>query len=199
MTVFKPDLNQRKKLLRQQQEKHRQWPVRMAVVGGLFVIAACIPLGTVLLLVRHPTHLYGVLLFLGLSLGFACVPFFAAFGVKHSSQYKCGLPYSSYANGFLFLSDSTLEYVYWQVGREAPAAYSSKRAVYDDEDKFSYTIEKDEILSISCNDGVCYIQGRGSLKSPVWCKDAMDVGNGFSFLLAFEGKNIEKTILKWRV
>ena len=48
---------------------------------------------------------------------------------KYTAKYKCGEPYSGIANGFLFLEDDSLRYVYWRNPAQSPAAYSSKKEI----------------------------------------------------------------------
>lgn len=110
-------------------------------------------------------------------------------------------PYSSYANGILILSDESLQYVFWRVGPHEPAAYSSKRAVYNDKDKFIYSIRKTDIKKISIENEVCQITGLGTIQIPEWAGEDSFIkkeNKHFSFIMAFEEKNADMTINEWR-
>lgn len=135
----------------------------------------------------------------------ACVPCFLGLTVKNKANYKCGLPYSSYTNGTLLLSKNNLEYVFWKVGPNEPAAYSSNRAVYHDEDKFIYKIDKNAITKMTISNlGICEITGEGILQKPDWeCKDwafndKIEKTKTFSFLICFENENANKIIESWK-
>lgn len=149
----------------------------------------------------NPTTIEGILAFSGAGICFSSIPFFIALSVKNTAKYKCGFPYSSYANASLLLNDDSLKYVFWRVGPHEPAAYSSTRAVYRDEDKFTFTINKSDIASLCVRNEICYIKGNGILQMPEWavannittenCKE-------FSFIPAFPENNFSKRIKDWR-
>ena len=133
----------------------------------------------------------------------ACVPYFFGLGVKNESKYKCAYPYSSYANGTLILSGQDLQYIFWQVGPTEPAAYSSPRAVFHDEDKFIYNIKREDIRDFQISDiGICSIMGDGQLTLPedieISENELKEVSNNFSFALAFDENNVEDVIREWR-
>ena len=132
----------------------------------------------------------------------ACVPFFIGLSVKNTAKFKCALPYSSYANASLLLGEDALEYVFWRVGPREPAAYSSKHAVYKDEDKFIYRINKENINSIDIKENICKIKGNGSVQMPEWAEEDSTVkktSKEFSFIMAFEQGDVAKIIAEWRI
>ena len=133
----------------------------------------------------------------------ACVPFFIALSTKNKAKFKCAFPYSSYANGTLILDDDNLQYIFWQVGPTEAAAYSSPNAVYNDEDKFVYTIDKKSISKLFINEiGICTILGNGQITVPDWAdipkKEIDSVSKEFSFILAFDEKDVNERIINWR-
>ncbi len=200
MITFAPSLPARKRLLKQVCKKHPQWNARMALSVILFLLAAGIPAGFAGLLIwchAAPAAIYG---FMGAAVCVGCVPFIVGLSVRNTAKFKCGLPYSSYANGTLLLKEDGLEYVFWQVGRGEPAAYSSKHAVYPEESKFVYSIPKSGIGDISIQDNVCTITGKGRIQMPE--SDFEDdlkekYCNTFRFLLAFEQSDFSQTIQQW--
>lgn len=149
MYIFTPDLSERKRLLRNVCRTHPQWKIRITLAVVLFIMAIGVLCGFACLLMAHPTSTEGVAIFTGAAVCFACIPFAFALSVKNTAKYKCAFPYSGYANASLLLDEDTLEYVFWRVGPQEPAAYSSKRAVYRAEDRFVYKINKAEITSLT--------------------------------------------------
>lgn len=139
------------------------------------------------------------------AISIGCVPFFIACSVKNTANYECGFPYSSYANGTLLLNEQSLEYIFWRVEPHEPAAYSSKRAVYRDEDKFIYKIDKQAISKLSINElGICSIKGQGLLEKPEWAcvdykkySDKIESCKNFSFILSFEEAEASEKIKRW--
>lgn len=199
--TFTPSLSERKQILHKLCKTQSTWKVRMGISVFLFIASAGILLADVCLLLRHPTSAEGVFLFLAAGFYIACVPFFSAVSLKNTAKYKCGLPYSSYANGTLVLTPDTLEYRFWRVGPREPAAYGSRRAVYRAEDQFSYRIQKSEILSVRFENSICFITGRGSVEMPRWAAEDEYVRRilpEFSFLLSFEQGSTSQMIQQWR-
>ena len=142
------------------------------------------------------------MIFFMMAICFACVPFFCAISVKNSAKYKCASPYSGMTNGKLLLTDECLEFVFWKASKEAPAAYSSKRAVYRDEDSFVYTIHSSQIKSLKIDKNhICHISGVGIVSQPEWAgtKDVREEieTKSFSFLLDFEDSSVEKNLEAW--
>ena len=165
--TFHPSLKKRKEILHEFTKTNSSWKLRMALVCLLFSLSAIILTFFVILLINHPTTEMGVFIFLCAGLVLACVPYFLGLGIKNKSKYKCAYPYSSYANGTLILSDQDLQYIFWQVGPTEPAAYSSPRAVFHDEDKFIYNIKREDIRDFQISDiGICSIIGDGQLTLP---------------------------------
>ena len=206
MTSFKPSLKKRKEIIKRVCKNSPSWRIRILCSVILFLFAGSIIIGAVILLLKHPTSADGVFIILCAGVCLACVPFFIAISVKNTAKYKCSLPYSSYANGTIVLNGSTMEYIYWKVGRNEPAAYSSKRAVYRDEDKFVYRIERSAVKKLKIDDiGICCISGNGFMIRPDYaCGNERSYSNKqiackeFSFALAFEEDNIGKIINNWK-
>lgn len=159
------------------------------------------------MLILNPISVEGVLIFIISAFGMDCIPFIAASGIKNQSKYKCAYPYSSYANGTLFLGEADLQYVFWQVGPTEPTAYSSSHAVYHDEYKFVYQIRRDWIYELTIDEnGVCRIIGAGEIILP------KDITMGaseikveadkperiFRLLQLLLKKNAEQVILDWK-
>lgn len=201
MRTLTPSLNERRRILKLICHKHKQWKYRILTSVVLFFFAFSIMAAFLVLLYNHPTSKFGVFVFCCMGLCFACVPFFIAVSVKNTAKYKCGLPYSSYANGTLVLNDEGLEYIFWRVGPREPAAYSSKRAVFRDEDKFIFKINREAITSIDFKDGICFIKGDGLTLMPEWAIEDQTVTKSFnsiSFAMAFVQDNPEQIINEWR-
>lgn len=200
MNIFTPSLSKRKQILKRISHDHPQWKVRISVAIILWITAVAIVAGIISLLILHPTSTEGIFIFLCTAVCLACIPHFTALSVKNTAKYKCGLPYTSYANGSLLLQNDSLEYVFWRVGPHEPAAYSSKRAVYRDDDKFTYAISKKDIYSIELKDDICLIKGNGRVKFPEWAEEDLTVKrtcSEFSFILAFEQDATGKIIEEW--
>lgn len=201
MITFSPDLSERKRILKSICRNSVQWKVRITFSVILFILAFGIVVGSLILVINHNTTAFSVFIFLAVGICFACVPFFSAISIKTSAKYKCALPYSSYANGFLILNDDNLEYVFWKVSSDEPAAYSSKRAVYKDDDKYIYSIKKSDIRSVEIINDICDIKGNGTVHLPIWLEEdatAKKDNESFSFILAFKQKNSEQIITSWR-
>lgn len=201
--TFHPSLKKRKEILHEFTKTNSSWKLRMALVCLLFSLSAIILTFFVILLINHPTTDMGIFVFLCAGLMLACVPYFLGLGVKNKSKYKCAYPYSSYANGTLILSGQDLQYIFWQVGPTEPAAYSSPRAVFHDEDKFIYNIKREDIRDFQISDiGICSITGGGQLILPedveLSKNELKEVSNNFSFALAFEENNAKDIIREWR-
>lgn len=165
-------------------------------------LAVAIVVATCLMLVEHPLDAFGSFPFLAGAIAFGCVPFFISCSVKNTAKYKCAFPYSSFANGTLILNDDKLEFIHWRVGKSEPAAYSSKRAVYRDEDSFVYTIYSSQIKSLKIDKNhICYISGTGVVSQPEWAgtkgvREEIET-KSFSFLLDFEDSSVEKNLEAW--
>lgn len=201
MNTFTPALSDRKRILKKICRNHAQWKGRIAFAVILIVISIGIMGYIAYLLTNHHTSTFGIFIFLCVGICLACVPFFISLSVKNTAKYKCALPYSSYANGSLLLKNDTLEYIFWRVGPSEPATYSSKRAVYKDEDKFVYLIKKTDINSIEIRDDVCKIIGNGIVQMPEWAEEDTTVkriNKEFSFIMAFEQNNAAQIITEWR-
>ncbi len=201
MITFTPSLPERKRILKQVCQKRPQWRVRITISVILFILAVGIMGGFALLLIWCHATPTAVEAFMLAAVCLACVPFFGGLSVKNTAKFKCGLPYSSYANGTLLLKDDVLEYVFWHVKRDEPAAYSSKRAVYREGSKFVYSIPKSGITNISIEDDVCTIKGKGTIQMPKGAVEDEAVRrhcDTFGFLLAFEQSDSAQKIKQWR-
>lgn len=201
--AFHPSLKKRKEILHKFAKTNSSWKLRMALMYLLFSLSTIILTFFVILLINHPTTEMGVFIFLCAGLMLACVPYFLGLGIKNKSKYKCAYPYSSYANGTLILNGQDLQYIFWQVGPTEPAAYSSPRAVFHDEDKFIYNIKREDIRDFQISDiGICSIMGDGQLTLPedieISENELKEVSNNFSFALAFDENNVEDVIREWR-
>jgi len=200
MNTFSPSLSKRKNILKTISHSHSQWKGRIFLAGVLILLALGILSYTVVL--NHRTSTFGIFIFLCAGVCLACVPFFIGLSVKNTAKFKCALPYSSYANASLLLGEDALEYVFWRVGPREPAAYSSKHAVYKDEDKFIYRINKENINSIDIKENICKIKGNGSVQMPEWAEEDSTVkktSKEFSFIMAFEQGDVAKIIAEWRI
>ena len=201
MKKFIADLSERKRILKIVCNAHKQWKPRMILFA--FLVITTIGIGGFFLYLVLQYSLTGenAFLFAATGICLACVPFFISLSVKNKSKYQCAFPFSSYANGTLIIEEQTLSYEFWRVGSNEPAAYSSKRAVYNDEDKFVYVIAKSDIRSLEIKDDICRIQGDGQFIMPKWAVEDTAVNSkiaqDFSFILAFTEKVAEKSIKKW--
>lgn len=133
---YKNSLKKRKELLAIICKQNKTWKIRMALYVVLNVLSVAAIGAMIIILVRNPADERGIFMFMSLAVVWAFVPFIIACSVKNTAKYKCAFPYSSFANGNLNLYDDRLEFVHWRVGKAEPAAYSSKRAVYKEEDAF---------------------------------------------------------------
>lgn len=197
--TFIPNLQKRKAILKSVAEKNRTYKPRMVLSEILFVAALAIMVSMGILLIIHPISIEGIFVFLLTGVCLACVPFFIAQSVKNKAKYICGWPYSGYANGQLVLTENKLEYIFWMVGPREPAAYSSPRAVFNDEDKFVFSIDKKDVTSLKVDNDVCYIKGIGKMVIPEWAEisksELKKLEKDFSFILAFEEDNVENQLL----
>lgn len=198
--MISPSLLERKRILKNICRANKQWKSRVVLSIVLMTMAIGIVVGTIILLVNHSTSTLGVFVFVCAGICFSSIPFFIALSVKNKAKYICGLPYSSYSNGMLLLRDDLLEYYFWKVGPNEPAAYSSKRAVYKDEDKYCYSIKRKDITSLVIEGDICFISGDGALEKPEWVREynnSQETCKEFSFILAFEDVNASNTIKEW--
>ena len=202
-SVFQPSLSKRKSLLSIISKQDSSWKFRMFLTFLLFSISICILIATTVLLILHPTNTMGVFTLICSAIIMACVPFFIALSTKNKAKFKCAYPYSSYANGTLILDGDNLQYIFWQVGPTEPAAYSSPRAVYRDENKFVYKIDKKFISKLIIDEnGICTIFGNGKIIVPDWAdipkKEINSLSKKFSFVLAFDEKDVNERIINWK-
>lgn len=200
MQILTPVLSERKRIHKNICKKHPQWKWHITIHAILMFMAVAIAGYSVQIVFRY-SEVEGIYISLGVAICLGCVPFFTALSVKNTAKYKCAFPYSSYANGSLILNEDTLEYVFWRVGPREPAAYSSKHAVYRDEDKFVYRISKNDINSIVIKDDICKIKGNGTIHIPEWTDEIDEFvkrnNTEFSFIMAFEQKDVKQIIEEW--
>lgn len=203
--TFQTDLTKRKAYLKRIAQNSSSWIIRMICFWVLIIMALGIVFGVCYVLVNSETtpEPATIMIFSLMAICLACIPFFLGLSVKNNAKYKCASPYSGMTNGTLFLTDDYLEFVFWKASREAPAAYSSKRAWYQDENKFIYRFEKNRIKSIKIDSfHVCYVTGEGTLTVPDWAStnDTIETksAKNFSFVTCFTDGNCENIILKWR-
>lgn len=203
--IFRTSLKKRKEILHEFAKTNSSWKWRRFLMYFLFFAAAAIMVTFVVILICNPTHAMGVFIILCGASGLACVPYFFGLAVKNKSKYECAYPYSSYTNGTLILKEQCLQYYFWQAGPTEPAAYSSPHAVYQDEDKFIYEIDRNDIEDLTISDiGICRIVGKGKLLLPddldaeVTQSEINEISSDFSFALTFDANNINDIIIDWR-
>lgn len=202
MKTFYPDLKERRRILNLVRFENKGWKPRIAWAVILFLSAVSFFLVTIIVSCIQVDDILTIFLAAVGGGVLALIPYFCGLSVKNTAMYKCGLPYSEYANGTLILKGDTLEYIFWRVGRHEPAAYSSKRAVYNDADKYVFTINKKDIQNVSKSEvEICSIIGDGSIIQPDWAcrtkKDKIQPQKDFSFALAFSEPNAFEEIEKW--
>lgn len=202
--VFIPSLIRRKQILLSICKAKFKWRLSIIVSLILKLIAALIIIATIIFMNYKGIEFEKAIIFIVASVCFSLIPFFISLSVKNSANYKNGLPFSGYANGHLILDDNSLVYEFWQVGPREPAAYSSKRAVYNEVDKSLYVIEKQSIKNISINDlGVCKITGDGKLLTPNY-NSKRNMYNekktkSFEFICSFDTEFSENIANDWRI
>lgn len=206
MKLFTPSLSERKRILDEIRLKHPKWQTKNTLSVILKIIAAGIMIFFIWFVATHPVDVIDVLIILAVGLIFACIPFISGIAVKKSAKFKCALPYSSYANASLLLYEDRLEYVFWYLGSGDPGAYSSPRQKYADGDKFTYSIPKEDVENLEIKNDICSIKGDSDIKMPDWVYEIFTLeevfpetvkDHVFSFILAFQEKNVEQTLMEW--
>ena len=196
--VLTPSLPERKRILNIICREHPQWKLRFTIAVALFVLAAGVLVYFAAMFIRHKVFGTTFLVFMTAVLIFACVPYAFGLWAKNSARYTCALPYSSYANGTLLLSEEKLDYVFWKVEKRDPAAFSRK-GVFSEQDRFVFSIPRSEICSMTISNDICTIVGTGQLRVPNWEDgSASRQCTEFSFILAFDQENAATTIEEWR-
>lgn len=202
MQRYQNTLDKRKEYLNAICRSEKSWRFRMIVYYLLISLSIAIIISTVIMLIIHPLDAMGIFTFMCAAVAFSSIPFIISCSIKNTAKYKCAYPYSSFANGLLILHDDKLEYIHWRVGKSEPAAYSSKRAVYREEDSFIYTIYSSQIKALKIDEKhICHISGNGNISQPEWAgtsrkREDVEV-KSFSFLLDFEDTKIEEILRKW--
>ena len=203
--IFKTDLKKRKIQLRQIAHNTSIWKWFMVLSALMFSLGLLIILGIVYVLIREQEdvtmHVIGI--FGAMAVCLACGPFLGANYLRKKAYYKGSEPFSGMVNGTLCIHDSELEYCYWYASAKASAAYSGKRALYTDEDKFIYKIPQNAIEKITIDEfHICNIMGKGTVSVPIW-ESKNDVAgetslvDKFSFVTCFDDDKVEQQILLW--
>ena len=218
MMTFSADLSERKRILKEYCKSQKKWRVKYTIRVLLLSIATLFFAAGLTSAIYFGIFTGGGAFFLVAGIFLSIIPFFVGISLKNTSNYKCGMPYSSYANGTLVINDEELQYIFWCVGPHEPAAYSSSNAVYHDDSKFIYSITKDNLESIDIKNDICYLKGNGKIVFPRGIGDINAISKidmfdksvkldkfvkrknkEFSFLLAFEENNVEELLKNWRV
>ncbi len=199
MSEFTSCLAQRKRIHESIARSNKRWKIRMAAVVALCAVSAAVVIGTVVLLVRHPTTTEGVFLFCAAGFIFAFIPLICAVSIKNAAKYSCAYPYSSYANSSLTIDGDTLEYTYWLAGRDMRAAYSVPGDSFDKKWCFKYSINAHDIESLEIRDEICFIKGTGIKIAPAEYtdedEDKTEWVNEFSFVLDFDNPKAERELI----
>lgn len=201
---YSSDLKLRRLLLKQIARKNKKYRYGVLISATLYIIAALILISSFVLLFKHPTTSMGIFVFICIGIIFAIIPFFIAVSINNSNKYKCALPYSSMANEKLLICDDRLEFIYWNVSKDNRGAYS-KHEKYRDENKFVYSIYKNDIKKIVFEDETCIIKGKGKIKLPFYLEDdffnpedKFETVDSFEFLQCFNETNIKDVIERWK-
>lgn len=201
---YSSDLKLRRLLLKQIARKNKKYRYGVLISATLYIVAALILLSSFVLLFKHPTTSMGIFVFICIGIIFAIIPFFIAVSINNSNKYKCALPYSSMANEKLLICDDRLEFIYWNVSKDNRGAYS-KHEKYRDENKFVYSIYKNDIKKIVFEDETCIIKGKGKIKLPFYLEDdffnpedKFETVDSFEFLQCFNKTNIKDVIERWK-
>jgi len=201
---YSSDLKLRRVLLKKIARKNKKYRHGVLISATLYIIAALILLSSFVLLIKHPTTSMGIFVFICVGIIFVIIPFFIAVSINNSNKYKCALPYSSMANEKLLICDNRLEFIYWDVGKDNRGAYS-KHEKYLDENKFVYSIHRNDIKKIDFEDEICIIKGKGKIKLPFYLEDdffnpedKFKTVDSFEFLQCFNETNIKDVIERWK-
>lgn len=170
--------------------------LRMMYLVALAITVIICLFTALTIIFSKPLTLTVGLLTAGFGICFACIPFFIALSINHTARYKGAYPYSSYANGALMLDDEKLQYVFYKVGPNDPAAYSTRKIASNKKRMCIYSIKKEDIQTLVCEDNFCKIIGWGTLKDTLI--DNTRRLDEFSFILDFEGDSAESDLKKWR-
>jgi hypothetical protein len=201
---YSSDLKLRRLLLKKIARKNKKYRYGVLISATLYIIAALILLSSFVLLFKHPTTSMGIFVFICIGIIFAIIPFFIAVSINNSNKYKCALPYSSMANEKLLICDDRLEFIYWNVSKDNRGAYS-KHEKYRDENKFVYSIYRNDVKKIVFEDETCIIKGKGKIKLPFYLEDdffnpedKFETVDSFEFLQCFNETNIKDVIERWK-
>lgn len=201
MKMFTPSLEERKRIHSTLCKQNPKWKSRMALRTFLLILTVAILVFAIVITLIYSKATINSIILILVGLGIASIPFIISLSVNNTAKYVCAFPYSSFANGILTLEDDLLEYTFWRVGSREPAAYSSKDAVFIEEDRFVYTINKDAVKQISIENDICTLTGSGTIKIPKWAEEDTEIkkkNNCFSFVMAFEQKDVDQAINEWR-
>ena len=184
--------------------KYKIWQIIRCI---LFACAVTSVVGLVWLFVKENAGTDAIWMFGAVELIFLAVFLIPASSIKNTSLYASSLPYSKRVNESLYLEEDRLDYIFWEVPKNSPAAYSKNCELNSDE-KSKYTIYKDNITDINIDENhICTIKGYGTIEFPDYenydykkekvSKKEQKVKE-FSFLLCFDEENISEKILDWK-
>ena len=184
--------------------KYKIWQIIRCI---LFACAVTSVVGLVWLLVKENAGTDAIWMFGAVELIFLAVFLIPASSIKNTSLYASSLPYSKRVNESLYLEEDRLDYIFWEVPKNSPAAYSKNCELNSDE-KSKYTIYKTDITNISIDENnICTIKGFGIVEVPDFEKYDYDKEKtnkkeyrvkAFSILICFGEENICKKIFEWK-
>lgn len=184
--------------------KYKIWQIIRCI---LYACAVTSVVGLVWLLVKENAGTDAIWMFGAVELIFLAVFLIPASSIKNTSLYASSLPYSKRVNESLYLEEDRLDYIFWEVPKNSPAAYSKNCELNSDE-KSKYTIYKTDITNISIDENnICTIKGFGIVEVPDSEKYDYDKEKtnkkeyrvkSFSILLCFDEENICKKIFEWK-
>ena len=184
--------------------KYKIWQIIRCI---LFACAVTSVVGLVWLLVKENAGTDAIWMFGAVELIFLAVFLIPASSIKNTSLYASSLPYSKRVNESLYLEEDRLDYIFWEVPKNSPAAYSKNCELNSDE-KSKYSIYKTDITNISIDENnICTIKGFGIVEVPDFEKYDYDKEKtnkkeyrvkSFSILLCFDEENICKKIFEWK-
>lgn len=201
---FETDLNKRKEYLKVIAKSDPTYLPRMICfwIIMLSTVLFIIEIVCMIFTAKHVPDTEVVVAFYAMIICLACAPFFIGLSVKNTAKYKCAAPFSGMTNNTLILTDSYLEFHFWKASKEAPAAYSSKRAHYAPEDKFVYRFDRQNIKVIKIGkDHICRVAGEGIVTVPDWASstDAPKTKkvSSLDIVTCFTDNDCESKILSW--
>lgn len=184
--------------------KYKIWQIIRCI---LYSCAVTSVVGLIWLLVKENAGTDAIWMFGAVELIFLAIFLIPASSIKNTSLYASSLPYSKRVNESLYLEEDRLDYIFWEVPKNSPAAYSKNCELNSDE-KSKYTIHKTDITNISIDENnICTIKGFGIVEVPDFEKYDYKKEKtnkkeyrvkSFSILLCFDEENICKKIFEWK-